>query len=562
MRRAPGWMAAAVLFMGALAQAQDPPLDLHLGSEVQGSALLAAGLDPVNWAAGHQLSEYRVRALQDGRALVSFAVSKVAWAERRATLCAGPSVLACAEDPCHGAQRRAQSDPGAFVTLRPAPPEIAAAIAGGVAVCASAHDPYAAGGSAAPVGPSETIDLAALPSGSDAACWQLVVADGCRQSTARLSTLIAERIPHRTIARVSFQFDGAQVARELAVRYGLEVELAVGLESIEEWLLVLRGAEERVAMLAADSRVSFRQPEFVYRTQAEPSAAERAATYGPDRIGATRLHARATGTGVRVAMIDTGVDPVHPEYAERVVQTFDTTGGAPRAEEHGTALASLIGGASGNGQGGDGVAPGVELLAIRACEPVAPAREEARCRTSAVAQALDLALGAGARVINLGFAGPPDPLVATLVERIAELGVLLVAPAGTGGRLAPPAYPAALDGVLAVAATDDWERPWSAGRRGLWVDLAAPGVGLLTATPHSVFRPRTGTSLATALASGAAALLMELSPSLEAGELRDLLRSSARDLGSQGRDPLTGAGRLDVCAAARELLLEEVCAAP
>jgi subtilisin family serine protease len=142
-------------------------------------------------------------------------------------------------------------------------------------------------------------------------------------------------------------------------------------------------------------------------------------------------HLRSLGERVRVAIIDTGVDTTHPELSGRVGDNVDLVGDSrapPPAEQHGTAVAGVIGAIANNGQGIVGVAPQAHLLALRACWQTT--REDgariATCNSFTLARALGRAIDDRASVINLSLAGPQDSLLERLVVRAIDDGAIVV----------------------------------------------------------------------------------------------------------------------------------------
>ena len=154
-------------------------------------------------------------------------------------------------------------------------------------------------------------------------------------------------------------------------------------------------------------------------------------------LDVVEAHNFSRGAGIRVAIIDTGVDTHHPDLAGRTFVTrnfIDNDDVAFRSDRHGTQVAGLIAAASDNGIGIVGVAPDVKLLAYKACWQ-ASANTAGRCNSFTIAQALADALAAKAQVINLSLVGPSDPLLEALIARAIELGVIVVG--AVVGRSAP-----------------------------------------------------------------------------------------------------------------------------
>jgi subtilisin family serine protease len=252
------------------------------------------------------------------------------------------------------------------------------------------------------------------------------------------------------------------------------------------------------------------------------------------------------GPGKPVVIVDSGLELTHPEFAERP----DTTALNPQTPEglagiHGTAVASVVG-APENGIGLIGIYP---QAALRSWDTAPSGNEDLE-----VSEVIEGIL-AGARnapaVINLSLGGDErDPLVERAVGIAVHAGALVVAAAGNDGSSGPLGYPATLPHVLTVAATDQAGRVASFSSTSKFVDLAAPGVAIPVAAAHTQgFMTASGTSFSTPLVAGAAAWVWTVRPELDAGQLFEVMRGSARDLGSPGWDPSSGYGMLDVAAA-------------
>ena len=191
------------------------------------------------------------------------------------------------------------------------------------------------------------------------------------------------------------------------------------------------------------------------------------------------------GGGVPVAMVDSGVAVAHEALVDASISVLDviakpnapTTTATP--EVHGTAIASII---VGHGQL-QGIAPEVELLAIRAFKETDPKSGAARSSAFYLSKGISAAIDRGARIINLSLTGPQDRLVAHTVEQALMARIVVIAAAGNAGPGAPPAYPAAQAGVIAVTATDNGDQLYRHANRGPYVTLAAPGVDILVAQP-------------------------------------------------------------------------------
>jgi hypothetical protein len=266
--------------------------------------------------------------------------------------------------------------------------------------------------------------------------------------------------------------------------------------------------------------------------------------YVVEKLALEDAHKLVRGEKIRVAVIDSGADMAHPELQGVVAGSFDALGGEVQPHAHGTAMAAAIL-AQAQLQG---VAPAARLLAARAFTG-SGTPGAANGTTFHILSALDWAAGEGARVFNLSFAGPQDRLMSRSLAGARGKGIVAIAAAGNGGTKAAPLYPGADPNVIAVTATDAEDKLFPSANRGDYVAVAAPGVDVLAAEPEGRYAFSSGTSIAAAHVSGLVALLLEKRPDLDLEGVRKLLSDSAIDLGAKGRDPLFGAGRIDVPAA-------------
>lgn len=314
----------------------------------------------------------------------------------------------------------------------------------------------------------------------------------------------------------------------LVLAYGLVREATFRLTALSQRVLRLRIPDNRALgdvlnALALDARVLSAQPSYVY-TAAQVAAGRAAAPpqYAAARLRLVEAHTLARGRGVAVAIIDTGIDGRHAELVGALAESFDATGrGATVGEAHGTAVAGIIA-ARANLQG---VAPGARLLGIRSFSEAPGGRVEGD--SESVLKGLDYAVARGARVINMSFVGPRDPLLEGVVRQALGTRVVIVAAAGNAGPAAPPAYPAAYDGVIAVTAVDQSDRLYEQASGGAHIKLAAPGVDIVAPAPAGRFDVSSGTSLAAAHVSGVAALLLERRPDSDARIVAAWLQQAA-----------------------------------
>ena len=248
-----------------------------------------------------------------------------------------------------------------------------------------------------------------------------------------------------------------------------------------------------------------------------------------------------------VAVLDTGADGRSADLrgAIRVDLARSFVDDAPLTDRsgHGTHVAGLIAATTGNGLGVAGVS-NARLMIIKIAD------SQGRASTSTLVRGIRAAVASGAKIVNVSFGGSGFSQVEqnTILDA-RRAGVLVVAAAGNSGQAGPREFPGAYRHVLTVAATRADGEAILESTRGPQVALAAPGKRILSTAPRGRFGRRTGTSMATAIVSGAAARLLARRPALDASQLRSILLSSAFEVGAPGRDDATGWGRLDLAAA-------------
>lgn len=305
-----------------------------------------------------------------------------------------------------------------------------------------------------------------------------------------------------------------------------------------------RDLQQIVAELNADPRVISVQPNYIYRLLDDAQASGRHKQYSLAALRIPAAHGFATGRNVGVAVIDSCVDASHPDLDGTIARQFDAFARAEQdipcvaPDAHGTAIAGII---SARGEL-TGIAPRAHLLAARAFSHEGTGDDTPEATTVTLASSLDWAAGHDARIYNLSFAGPDDPVMRRIMTELSARDYVLVGAAGNDGPDAPPVYPAAYDGVLAVTAIDAGTEPYVDANRGDYIDLAAPGVDILVLAPEDSYDIASGTSYAAAHLSGVIALMLERSEDLNRGRLVQFLSRTARDLGAAGRDPVFGAG--------------------
>lgn len=242
--------------------------------------------------------------------------------------------------------------------------------------------------------------------------------------------------------------------------------------------------------------------------------------------GAARAAAPVEGgSGTLVGVIDGGVS------GAAIAAGFAS--GAPRANDHAMAIASLI-------AGGNGISGGLPGARIASADVYG--NDPAGGNATAIAKALGWMVQQRVSVVTISLVGPANPVLARVVAAAEARGLVIVAAVGNNGPAAPPAYPASYPGVIAVTGVDGRNRVLIEAGRATHLDYAAPGADMLAAgTGGRTFRVR-GTSFAAPLA---AAAIARFYPALSPGGVRAALArvdAEARDLGPRGRDKSYGRG--------------------
>ena len=275
-----------------------------------------------------------------------------------------------------------------------------------------------------------------------------------------------------------------------------------------------------------------------------------------DRLAAEKVWRKSSGTGVVVAVVDTGVQADHPDLKGQMLKGWDfveSDGKAGDRNGHGTHVAGIIAAKANNKRGIAGLAPSSRILPVRVLNSAGNGS------TVAVARGIVYAVRKGADVINLSLAGSnPDAQVQAAVRYAVRRGVVVVAAAGNSGCNAPTTYPAAFPGVIGVGASDRAGGVAPFSNCGTYVDVVAPGTGI---TSTMIKRPSLalpcaygksycaldGTSMASPHVAAAAAILISRTKHrLSLSKVAYLLTARADDIVTPGYDTASGRGVLNI----------------
>jgi subtilisin family serine protease len=345
-----------------------------------------------------------------------------------------------------------------------------------------------------------------------------------------------------------------QQAKRVATKYSLREVANWPIRSLAIHCVIYEIPDDRsvasvLAALSQDSTVSLAEPLSEFHTLSDPQPPAAARYNDPlydlqtnlTELGIASAHKHSQGAGVRIALIDTGVDTQHPDLHGRIVRTksfVDTPAPSAASYRHGTAMAGLIAAVANNHVGIVGIAPLAQLEVYEACWQLKPDSDDAVCNTFTLAKALAAAVDAGIPLINMSIAGPADPLLAALINAAIQRGTIIV-----GAAAEPPdAFPTGISGVIAAQGQ----------QRSLKADaFVVPANHILTLRPAAQYDFESGTSVAAAELTGVIALLLSSSENrLSASSIVSLLKQTTETTGQ-------ATGSINVNAALAQLEFQQ-----
>lgn len=248
--------------------------------------------------------------------------------------------------------------------------------------------------------------------------------------------------------------------------------------------------------------------------------------------------------GAVIAILDSGIDATHPDFAGKLLTGYNTYSNSIDTSDqfgHGTEVAGVAGALTNNSVGIAGVAGNAPMMPIRVTDATG------RATSASIANGIVWAADHGARIVNLSFNGiAGNATIRASAEYAYNHGTLVVAASGNCGCLDPtPENPY----ILSVSATDETDNVAYFSSTGAFVDLSAPGTNISTTAMFGLYAADSGTSLASPIVAGVAALMFSANPALTPGLVTQLLESTAFGLGAGISDPGFGHGRVDAFAA-------------
>jgi thermitase len=367
--------------------------------------------------------------------------------------------------------------------------------------------------------------------------------------------------------------DGITSSQRASLLQATGVEATVGS---------VAGVGARVVRVSADpavvarrlnrsALVAYAEPNYILRSTATPNDALFSELYGlhntgqtggsadadidaPEGWDAAGLGAFPATGGVKIGIVDTGIDQMHTDLSGKTVNCAIAIGGLLTQGNcvddnmHGTHVAGTIAAKANNTAGVAGVAFNASLAICKGLHTAAGTG-----LTSDIANCINWTHQQGAKVISMSLGGGASSTLQSAVQNAwkggAANGSVLIAAAGNDGD-STVNYPAGYAEVVSVAATDHSDARASFSNANADVEVAAPGVSILSTIPGGQYAELSGTSMATPHASGVAGVLWQLFPTETAAGIRSRLSSTVDDLGPAGRDASFGFGRVNLCKAA------------
>ena len=315
-----------------------------------------------------------------------------------------------------------------------------------------------------------------------------------------------------------------------------------------------------VGSLEAQPNVEYAEPNYIYmlnRTVNDPDAQ----LPSPKQWHLSKINAYDAwdytmgSSDVLAAVIDSGIDLSHPEFAGRIQYQYDFADNDSIASDdygHGTHVAGIIAATSDNGAGGTGIAPKVNLLIADVFKWwTIDGEQTIGASTTNIIEGINYAVANGADVINISIGGVAyNATYEATVNNAVAAGVVIVAAAGNRGTDAP-SYPGDYSGTISVIATNSNNNRTSFSNYGNEKDISAPGINIWSTFLDWTYSSKDGTSMASPVVAGVVALMLSKNPDLTPTQVKDILYSTATDVTSTGVgwDQWTGYGVVNAAAA-------------
>ncbi len=317
--------------------------------------------------------------------------------------------------------------------------------------------------------------------------------------------------------------------------------------------------EPAIQALEKNPKVNYIQPDH-YRQRinppidikGKPGPPPEEVPWGVDRIDADLAWSTTKGAGVKVAIVDTGIDMDHPDLEANIKGGFNAIAPARKYKDpndfdddngHGTHCAGIVA-AVDNDIGVIGVAPEAWLYGVKVLDGAGFGYD------SDIIEGIEWCVDNGMQVCSMSFGGyEDDQAFRNAIDAAWNAGIVMIAAAGNEGYEEPDLLPAGYSTCMAISAMDSSDDIPSWSNYGDEIELAAPGVSIYSTYKRGKYTTMSGTSMACPHVSGVAALILAVHPSYSNDQVRQLLQNTAEDLGASGWDPYYGYGLVDAEAA-------------
>ena len=305
-----------------------------------------------------------------------------------------------------------------------------------------------------------------------------------------------------------------------------------------------RAEDKVVAALSRNPHVVFAEKDVLLELSAvTPDDPYYSNAWHLPKMGLPSAWERTRGNGV-IAVLDTGVDSAHPDLSGQLVSgvnAVDAFGDTSDIHGHGTKVAGVIAALSNNASGVASIAWDSKVMPVRVTNS-----SDGWAHFSDIANGLVWAADHGARVANISYDVTGSASVNSAAQYMRNKGGLVVVAAGNSGT--DPGH-ADSPYIISVSATGSSDSKTSWSSYGRYVDVAAPGAGIWTTTRGGGYGSVSGTSFASPATAAVVALIRATNSTLAVVDVEEILKASAVDLGSAGRDSYYGYGRVDAAAA-------------
>lgn len=307
--------------------------------------------------------------------------------------------------------------------------------------------------------------------------------------------------------------------------------------------------EKLAAKLKNDARIHDAQPNYIYELSGVSDDPQYYRQWALPRINADKAWSAAKAVSpVTIAILDSGIDVNHPDLKDRIVPGINTINPLKSARDdvgHGTHVAGIAAASLNNRIGVAGVAgiQGIKIMPVKVFDQWGGS-------DVSISDGIIWAADHGARVINMSFGSfYQSGILNDAIDYAYAKGVVMVAAAGNWASQ-EISYPAALSKVMAISAIDRQNQLADFSSYGPQIDVCAPGEDIYSTYwdlyKGSTYAKMSGTSMASPMVAGLAAMLLAKNPKLTNDDVRQIIEVSATDLGDSGWDPRYGHGRIDV----------------